>query len=105
MPNRPRNPFLAMSALIAALPLLAGCVGQSGGQPGLPDPLPPAPGACGAPALQDLVGQDGSILDRIRLAAPARIIRPGQAVTMDYSPDRLNIELDAANRIQRVYCG
>ncbi len=39
------------------------------------------------------------------LGKSLRVIRPGQAVTMDYSTDRVNIEVDEANRIRRVYIG
>jgi hypothetical protein len=35
----------------------------------------------------------------------ARLIRPGDAVTEDFSPTRLNIDLDAAGRILRAWCG
>lgn len=38
-------------------------------------------------------------------AATTRVIRPGQAVTMDFREDRLNIEVDATQRITRVHCG
>jgi hypothetical protein len=34
-----------------------------------------------------------------------RVIRPGQAVTMDYSAQRLNVELDKADRVARLSCG
>tara|TARA_R110000824_G_scaffold118960_14_gene272247 strand:+ start:381774 stop:382133 length:360 start_codon:yes stop_codon:yes gene_type:complete len=34
-----------------------------------------------------------------------RIIRPGMAVTKDYRPNRLNIDLDDEDRVTRVYCG
>lgn len=73
--------------------------------PALPaDPVDPGADACGAAQLQDLVGQPESALDGMRFDAPVRIIRPGMAVTMDYRPDRLNIEIDARNRIARVHC-
>jgi hypothetical protein len=36
---------------------------------------------------------------------PVRVIRPNQPVTMDYRADRLNLELDARDRIIRVFCG
>ena len=90
-----RTPMpLAVLALALAL---AGCV-----EP-VPD-LPPAD-ACGAPGLQGLVGQPRSVLATMKFAGPVRVIEPGMAVTMDYSPNRLNIELDAAGRITRVTCG
>jgi hypothetical protein len=39
------------------------------------------------------------------LPAGARVIRPGDAVTEDFSPARLNIDLDATDRIARAWCG
>jgi len=36
---------------------------------------------------------------------PHRIIPPGTAVTMDFSPNRVNFDLDAGGRITRVWCG
>jgi hypothetical protein len=41
----------------------------------------------------------------MRFSQQVRVIRPGQAVTMDYSPARLNIEVNGAERISRVSCG
>ena len=55
--------------------------------------------------MQDLVGQSAKKLEVMRFAKTVRILRPGMAVTMDYSPERLNIEVDAAERITRVSCG
>lgn len=71
------------------------------------DPIPVAgePGAdtCGAAEVQPLIGQPIS-----RYEAPegksVRIIRPGDAVSMDYRPDRLNISLDETDRIVAVDC-
>lgn len=34
-----------------------------------------------------------------------RVIRPGDMVTMDHVPPRLNIELDANGVITRIHCG
>ena len=86
---------------ILAAMLLAAC------QPGMPDGA--GPDSCGAAVLQGLVGQPATVLDRMKFAGPTRILRPGMAVTMDYSPSRLNIEidgeLDGAERIARVQCG
>lgn len=71
------------------------------------DPMPPEPGpdACGASGLQGLVGQPESVLQTMRFSQPLRIIRPGMAVTMDYAPNRLNIELDEFGTISRLRCG
>ena len=38
-------------------------------------------------------------------ASLVRVIRPGQAVTMDYSAGRLNVVVDARNRVERFTCG
>lgn len=34
-----------------------------------------------------------------------RVLKPGQAVTMEFSGTRLNIEVDARNRVAAVRCG
>ena len=34
-----------------------------------------------------------------------RIFGPGAALTMDFREDRVNVELDAADRVVRIYCG
>ncbi len=61
--------------------------------------------ACGAAALQGLVGQPRSVLDTMRFSQPVRVIAPGSAVTMDYVPQRLNIVLNTAGKIAQVQCG
>ena len=80
------------------LMLLAGC-----------QTLPPrgdAPaGNCGAALMQSLVGQPAGVLAAMKFAPPTRIIRPGDAVTEDYSPSRLNIEIDLHETIAAVRCG
>lgn len=87
--------FMAILAVVA----LAGCV-----EPIETDPVQPE--SCGAEGLQGLVGQTEAVLAAMTFrAGTVRVIRPGMAVTMDYRGDRLNIELDSAGRIQRVYCG
>ncbi|MDQ2095794.1 I78 family peptidase inhibitor [Rhodalgimonas zhirmunskyi] len=61
-------------------------------------------GVCAASSLAGFVGQPVNDVD---LAGndPLRIIAPGMAVTMDYSPERLNVETDANGVIVRFYCG
>jgi hypothetical protein len=34
-----------------------------------------------------------------------RILRPGQMVTKEFDPERLNLEVDAAGRIIAARCG
>jgi hypothetical protein len=48
------------------------------------------------------------VLERATLAARARVARvvaPGQAVTMDFRPDRLTIRVNGRNRIVDLTCG
>jgi hypothetical protein len=56
------------------------------------------------------VGQPYSedVAVRARQASGARLARkiePGRAYTMEFSPDRLNLEVDARGVIRRVRCG
>lgn len=89
-----------LTLLIVPLSLaMAGCVAAS-------DPVPPpTENACGAAGLQGLIGQPASVLASMTLLQPVRVISPGQAVTMDFRAERLNIELNAAQVITRVNCG
>ena len=89
--------------LIPVMLLLASCM-QVLPPDLMPDPEPDS-NACGAAELQGLVGQRASVLDTMRFSQPTRIIRPGEAVTMEYGPNRLNIEINEADRIARVSCG
>lgn len=66
--------------------------------------------ACDASRVQNLIGQAatqalGAEAIRAAGARTLRWIAPGQAVTMDYRTDRLNLHLDAQNRVTRVDCG
>ncbi|MBV0890750.1 hypothetical protein KTN05_02660 [Paracoccus sp. Z118] len=83
-----------------ALPLLAltACV----------EPVPvvdePDTDACKASSYQGLVGQPRTVLDTMLLPAGTRIIGPGDAVTMDYRIERLNVEIGTDSRIAKVAC-
>jgi hypothetical protein len=99
------------SAPVAALLLLAGCAGP-GGPCNIPaEPaLPPATDECGAAALSRYlnVSPTGEMKSAIASAAgdrPIRYIAPGDAVTMDFSPARLNVELGEDGRVTRFRCG
>ena len=77
-------------------------------------PLPPpsaAPtGKCSTVRLGKFIGKTMTV-DIIHQAmkragvTDSRGIRPGQAVTMDYRADRLNIYTDAKGNISRFTCG
>jgi len=69
--------------------------------------VPPA--ACSQSRAEAYIGKDAvAVADQARAAAGAasvRVIGPDQAVTQDYSNDRLNLETDAAGTVVRVRCG
>lgn len=77
-----------------------------------PDAVPPGDEfmECDAAPVQRLIGQRyqeriGSEAMRGSKSRSLRVTRPGQAVTMDYRTDRLNIDLDERDVIRRVSCG
>ena len=65
---------------------------------------------CAEARAQTLVGRPASAelgAEALRLTGSRslRWIRPGDAVTMDYREDRLNIHLGPQNRVTRLACG
>ena len=50
-----------------------------------------------------------SVEDAVDLAAaqgrPVRVVRPGEAVTMDFAPDRVNLLLDNDGQVAKVTWG
>lgn len=81
------------------------CVASQPSGPSLP-PLPEAAqDSCNARRHAALIGADRDILEKTLILQPVRIITPDQAVTMDFLPTRLNITLDATERVIRLSCG
>lgn len=69
-------------------------------------PSPPTQPNCGKEVLNDFMGRRVARLPAfVRKSPLVRIIRPGQPVTLDWIPDRLNIELNSRNRIIDLRCG
>jgi hypothetical protein len=75
-------------------------------------PAPPAAGelqcvagsgawAVGKPVSDDLVAK--IVADTH--SRTARVLRPGQPATMDFRGDRVNVMLDAGDKVERVTCG
>ena len=100
--------------LISASTLLAAActVTPAPAPPGPPPPPPPGPivGSCDASRVQWALGQVASagVLEQVTLqsgARSARVLHPGEAVTMEFSADRLTISVDAGNRIVSLNCG
>lgn len=100
--------ILTASALVAAL---AGCNvvatdggGEDDGGAGMAASASDED-ACGAAGLQGIVGTSVGELQAASLPENRRIIFPGMAVTMDFQPERLNVEIGSDDRIARVFCG
>ena len=83
---------------------LAGCQSATSSLP------PSSSGYCNADAVGNLIDQQASpeLLDQARRdsgAEVARLLRPGDAVTLEYNAQRLNLTTDQNGRIQRISCG
>ena len=75
-----------------------------------PSTPPPMTGTCDAEKAQWAVGQPASrqLLERARVdstASVARFIRPDEAITMEFSPGRLNLYLNARDVVRSAICG
>ena len=119
------RPILMPTALALALAACAGTpeptaeeLGPFAQEPAPPpamdEPAPPTPEEppmdCKLDTLGWTKGQlaDEALVAKAKAEAGAervRVIKPGMAVTMDYRGDRLNIDVDADNRVTRVHCG
>src|SRR5262245_5598032 len=59
---------------------------------------------CGASQWRQYVGRPVGDIDRSRLPPRARVIMPGQMVTMDFSAERLNIRVGPDGKVTEVGC-
>lgn len=95
-----------MRVILTIIPLfaLAACDAPLS-QPAERQALPPvAEDGCRANQNADLIGQDATALERVLLMGQVRVIRPGQAVTADFRPNRINFIIDQANTIVSIAC-
>lgn len=115
----------SFALVVLATIALAGC--SSGSKPTdptvgptvPPSSVPPSsvpatpPGqalACDPAKAQWALGKagDAALLEKARVDAGAkiaRILKPGQAVTMEYNESRLNLRVDANGAVDNVNCG
>lgn len=114
-------PLKQFSSALVLAALLAGCSSNGDspstegasvatGSASAPAATPAADGRCDANAVQAYVGKQASaaIVEEARRAAGAEVagaLRPHDAVTMDYNPRRLNIDVDDTLVIKRLSCG
>lgn len=90
--------------LIAPLALLAACATPLPQVPEGPALPPVAQDTCNANQYGNLIGQDATALEDVLIMRQVRVIRPGQAVTMDFRPERINFNIGADNRISTIAC-
>ncbi len=102
-----------MKAILGILMLMtmacAPVTPSAGGEEPAPDQSP-LNLVCKADAARSLIGKErseavGADARRLTGARTIRWIRPGDAVSMDYRTDRLNIHLDGRGRVERIDCG
>lgn len=99
--------LLAGAALLAA-----GCATPE--PPASKGPLPPkviaGGGECRIAPAQFAVGRTADAALQVEAgkksgAAIVRVLRPRQPITMEFSAQRLNLEVDANNRVVSARCG
>lgn len=90
----------ALGFLAAVLLGACGAGGQGGLDPSDYDGVP----TCGAENFQSLLGEKESVLKNLKLPKATRILRPEDAIALDFSPDRLTIDVDGFGRISSVTC-
>lgn len=99
-------PRLLVLAIAASLSL-----GACATQPPLHTAPYPTDGAqCDAERARWAIGREATeqVVEEVRAATQSRAVRvihPGQAVTMDYSPVRVNIHVNERNAITSITCG
>lgn len=88
-----------MRYLLPTLIFLTACSGEFA-DPGDFDPTP----RCGAQEFYYLLGKNAKVLDTIELPSSARVLRPSDVITLDFSPDRLTIDVDNLGLVASVTC-
>jgi len=99
---------MALRHALASLSILALLAGCSSSQPA--QPVAEITGDCNVENLQGVLGQNASaeLIEQVQQRANAktlRVLAPGDAATMDYNPQRLNIDIDESEVIIRLTCG
>lgn len=113
MARRAPRPLAALTACL----ILLGCArATSPAAPlsrteeyGAPSRVLPAatldPAACGAFGARTFTGDHFTALATLSQRAPMRILWPGQRVTDEVQPQRLNVQVSDSGRITGVFCG
>jgi hypothetical protein len=84
---------------LCILVLLAACTAT-------PPSLPPMlEDTCGANDYASLIGQNATALEKVLILDQVRVIRPGDFVTQDFRPSRINFGIDGTNKVIEISCG
>lgn len=103
------HPLMRTALFAAALSGVVACTTQPA--PPMSDPTPPQSVSCNADAAKaNAMGQvaTAQVVEQARIdagARMARVLKPGQMVTMEYAEGRLNIDVDAKHVIINLRCG
>ncbi|QXQ02630.1 I78 family peptidase inhibitor [Stenotrophomonas indicatrix] len=105
-----RSPLLLFAAILplAACSHAGGNASADAGS--LPAKVSDGPQECRPEALDAFTGKTADEATIKKLVADsgarnARVVKPGMAVTMDFRQDRVTVQVDAQNRIERASCG
>lgn len=98
---------ILLPAVVALSLSLSACAATA---PSTGGPMPPASMSCNAEAAKAAIGKEATaqVVEQARIDAGAqiaRVLRPGQMVTMEYHESRLNIDVNERNAIIGLRCG
>jgi hypothetical protein len=101
---------VALASMCVVVSMLAACASTAPMQPASAGPQVGGDGTCHADRVAWAVGKnaDEPTMKAVWKQSGSGLIRPigpGQAVTRDFRPDRINVHLDAGNVITKVDCG
>ncbi len=90
---------------LAMIPTLALVLGVGAALADQPGPTDGGPAGVGTAGLAHVVGQPEAALADVTLPEGTRVLHPGDVMTMDYNPERLNIDIGEDGAITSVHCG
>lgn len=105
IPGTSMKIFIALATAALALPLCS-CMTTSAQTPA----GAPAMARCDADAAAAAIGKAATaeVVEQARVASGAqivRVLRPGQAVTMEFREGRLNVDVNERNAVTGLRCG
>lgn len=89
--------------LLVSVLALAAC--QTGVRPAAQSESGSRDDPCGAARHEHRVGEPGDAVQASMFPPGARVLRPGMVMTMDYRSERLNVVINEAGKVDRIYCG